>query len=514
MKMFEMYTWATSSASERGLFKPHMANPSLQLRLTQKLALAPQLQHAIRLLQLNRIELHDHIQEMVETNPLLDYEENSEADSDNFEEVSLESQMADTSKAENTEEWSQETSDDNFETDQWQTSTTIDSWSESAAMTGDFGERQIADTSSGSLRGHLLSQIRLAQFSDEDAAIATAIVYALDDEGFLQDDITEIRDSLLPEMVVEVEDVLAVLSRVQRLEPVGVASRDTGECICIQLKAQPAGTAGVDLALRLARDYLKLVADNAYEDIMRETGASSENLKQALELIRGLEPRPGVRFDNRRDEYLVPDVFVRLDGDEWVTTLSPESNPSLRLNKYYIGLLRKSGGKDSEYLNGRLQEARWLLSSLELRNRTLLKVSQYIVNTQQGFLLDGEIAMKPLILKQVSEKVGVHESTVSRATTRKYMLTPRGIFELKYFFSSHVRTTDGGVISATATKARIQILIENEPHERPLSDQEISQLLRDTGICAARRTIAKYRESLGLGSSSERRRSYRRNLAF
>lgn len=487
-----------------------MAGPSLQIRLTQKLALAPQLQQAIRLLQLNRIELRDHIQEIVETNPLLDYEENADPGGDKLEEVSFEAEMAKTDKAES----SQEFSDNDYESDQWQTDTEFDQWTESAGWAGEFSERQIEDTSSGSLREHLLSQIRLAHFNDEDAAIATAIVYALDDDGYLVDDIAEIRRSLLPEVVVEDTEVTAVLRRVQRLEPVGVASRDTGECIVLQLRAQPAGTAGVDLALRLARDYLKLVADNAYEDIMRETGASSESLKQSLELIRSLEPRPGARFDNRHDEYLVPDVYVRLDDNEWVTTLSPESNPSLRLNKYYISLLRKSGGKDTDYLNGRLQEARWLLSSLELRNRTLLKVSQHIVNTQKGFLKDGEIAMKPLILKEVSEAVGVHESTVSRATTKKYMLTPRGIFELKYFFSSHVKTTDGGVISATATKARIQIMIDNEPSERPLSDQELSQLLLETGICVARRTVAKYRESLGIGSSSERRRRYRRNLEF
>lgn len=487
-----------------------MAGPSLQIRLTQKLALAPQLQQAIRLLQLNRIELRDHIQEIVESNPLLDYEENAEPGSEKPEEVSFEAEMAETSKAES----SQETSDNNSEDDQWQSDSEFDQWTESAGWDGDFTERQIEDTSSGSLREHLLNQIGLAHFSDQDAAIATAIVYALDDDGYLADSISEIRLSLLPELVIEDAEVESVLRRVQRLEPVGVASRDTGECIQLQLRAQPSGTAGVDLAIRLARDYLKLVADNAYEDIMRETGASSENLKQSLELIRGLEPRPGARFDNRRDEYLVPDVYVRKDGDKWETTLSPESNPSLSLNKYYIALLRKSGGKDTDYLNGRLQEARWLLSSLELRNRTLLKVSQYIVDVQKGFLEDGEIAMKPLILKEVSEKVGVHESTVSRATTKKYMLTPRGIFELKYFFSSHVKTTDGGIVSATATKARIQILIDNEPQKRPLSDQEISQLLNDTGICAARRTVAKYRESLGIGSSSERRRTYRRNHEF
>jgi len=483
-----------------------MANPSLQLRLTQKLALAPQLQQAIRLLQLNRIELRDYIQELVDGNPLLDQEDNTEQTSETREEVSLEAEMAETRKSESEQDYAT----DDYESDQWQDNAGQEQWADNAGWSDDFSERQIADTSSDSLREHLLAQIQLAHFSELDAAIAAAIVYALDDDGFLVDDIPEIRDSLLPEIQVEEDEITAVLHRVQRLEPVGVASRDTGECIWVQLRAQPAGTPGVDLALRLARDYLKLIADNAYEDMMRATGATSENLKQALELIRGLEPRPGARFDNRRDEYLIPDVFVRLDGDDWVTTLSPESNPSLRLNKYYITLLRKSGGKDAEYLRGRLQEARWLLSSLELRNNTLLKVSQCIVDTQKAFLTDGEIAMKPLILKDVSEKVGVHESTVSRATTRKYMLSPRGIFELKYFFSSHVRTVSGGVVSATAIKARIQILIENEPQKQPLSDQELSHILRDTGICAARRTVAKYRESLGIGSSSERRRTYRR----
>jgi RNA polymerase sigma-54 factor len=487
-----------------------MVNPSLQLRLTQKLALAPQLQQAIRLLQLNRIELRDYIQEVVEANPLLDHEENAQQPDSTREEVSLESGMAEARKSEDQQDYAT----DEYASDQWQAEPGSEPWMDSGGWSDDFPDRQIADTSQASLREHLLSQVRIAHFSELDTAIATAIVYALDDDGFLQDGIQEIRQSLLPEIRVEDDEILAVLHRVQRLEPVGVASRDPGECIWIQLKAQPAGTAGVDLALRLARDHLQLVAANAYEDMRRATGATPEALKQALELIRGLEPRPGARYDNRHYEYLVPDVYVRLDGDKWITTLSPESNPSLRLNKYYINLLRKSGGKDADYLRGRLQEARWLLSSLELRNRTLLKVSQCIVDTQQGFLEDGEIAMKPLILKDVAEQVGVHESTVSRATTRKYMLTPRGIFELKYFFSSHVRTTSGGIVSATATKARIQILIENEPNGQPLSDQEISQLLRETGICAARRTVAKYRESLGLGSSSERRRTYRRTIEF
>ncbi len=483
-----------------------MANPSLQLRLTQKLALAPQLQQAIRLLQLNRIELREYIQEVVEANPLLDHDEYAEQEEGD--------QVESSSASELTESPEDHSDQNDFDSEPWQSDSATEPWAENHGWSDEFSERQIEDTSSTSLREHLLTQIRLAHFNEVDAVIAAAIVYALDEEGFLADSVAEIRDSLLPELQVEDNEVIAVLHRVQRLEPVGIASRDAAECIQVQLRAQPSGTPGNDLALRLTRDYLDLVAANAYQDLLRETGADSDSLKQALELIRELEPRPGTRYDNRRDEYLVPDVYIRQEDNEWVTTLSPESNPGLRLNKYYITLLRDSGGKDAEYLQGRLQEARWLLSSLELRNRTLLKVSQSIVDHQKGFLADGEIAMKPLILKDISEKIGVHESTVSRATTHKYMLTPRGIFELKYFFSSHVRTVSGGTVSATSTKASIRVLIENEPTLQPLSDQEISRLLLETGTCAARRTVAKYRESIGIGSSSERRRMYRRNTEF
>lgn len=487
-----------------------MTNPSLQLRLTQKLALAPQLQQAIRLLQLNRIELRDYVQELVDANPLLEHEENIDpgADSGSRDEISLDSDVGAAQSAD------QDDYRDDFDNERWEEGAGQEQWAETSSWSDEFSERQIEDTSTSSLRDHLLSQIALAHFNERDAAIAGAIVYALDDDGFLVDDIDEIRDSLLPELVVNDEEVIAVLRRVQRLEPVGVASRTPGECIIVQLRAQPTGTKGVDLALRLARDHLHLIADNDYEEMLKETGSSPEALKVSLELIRSLEPRPGSRFDNRADEYLIPDVFVRQDGDDWIVTLSPDSNPRLCLNQHYIALLRQSGGKDAEYLQGRLQEARWLLSSLELRNNTLLKVSQNIVDRQRQFLIDGEIAMKPLILKEVSEAAGVHESTVSRATTRKYMLTPRGIFELKYFFSSHVRTVSGGYVSATATKARIQILIDKEPREQPLSDQEISGLLLETGICAARRTVAKYRESIGIGSSSDRRKAYRRERSF
>jgi len=474
-----------------------MADQSLQLRLTQKLALSPQLQQAIRLLQLNRIELREYIQEVLDQNPILERE--GAADSEPPEVDGAEER--DSERVDDFEQWEQELSD-------------VDSWQETPAYQEPAMEMQIPDPDEDSLREHLLWQINLGRFSETDSAIATAIVYALDDDGFLPDSIDDIRASLAPELLVSPEEVTAVLHRVQRMEPVGVASRDAGECIRVQLSALPSDTPGREFALRIARDYLDLVADHDQAELRKQTGASRESLQAALDLIRSLEPRPGARFDNRRDEYLVPDVYVTHVEDEWRVSLSPDNDPGLKLNRYYIALLRQSGGKDADYLRGRLQEARWLLASLELRNRTLLSVAQCIVEMQEDFLEQGDLAMRPLILKDVAEAVSVHESTVSRATTRKYMLTPRGIYEMKYFFSSYVHTEEGGTMSATAVKARLQILLQNEPHQKPLSDQDISDLLRQTGIRVARRTVAKYRESLGIGSSTERRRQHRRQEAM
>jgi RNA polymerase sigma-54 factor len=475
-----------------------MVNQSLQIRLSQKLALSPQLQQAIRLLQLNRIELREYIQDALDANPLLERDESDAAKAEDSTDAVQESTDADYDSAED------------FGASEWDVSSPGDEqWAEGNAFEGYNLEPQIADTSSDSLREHLLWQINLAHFSPVDAQIAAAIVYELDDDGFLSDTIQDIRASLAPELLVQEDEVLAVLHRVQRMEPVGVATRDAAECILVQLAVLPGDTTGRDLALRVARDFLELVARHDYDELRKRTGAGEESLAQALELIQSLEPRPGARYDNRRDEYLVPDVYVtKIDG-KWGVTLNPENEPGLRLNNYYIDLLRKSGSKEADYLKGRLQEARWLMSSLEMRNRTLLMISQGLVEMQEDFLEQGEIAMKPLVLRDIADAVGVHESTVSRATTRKYMLTPRGIYELKYFFSSHVRTDTGGTVSATAVKARLQLLLQNEPREKPLSDQDLSELLRRVGIRAARRTVAKYRESLGIGSSSERRRLYR-----
>ena len=476
-----------------------MANQSLQLKLTQKLALSPQLQQAIRLLQLNRIELREYIQDALDSNPLLERDEsdaNQDQDSGDLEQEAGASDLDRPDERDNAD---------------WEVAGPgEEQWTERSSFESYGMEPQIADTSADSLRDHLLWQVNLSHFSPVDTAIATAIVYELDDDGFLHDSIGDIRASLAPELLVDEDEILAVLHRVQRMEPVGVATRDAAECILVQLSALPSDTPARDLALRIARDFLDLVALHEFDELKRSTRANEESLAQALDLIQSLEPRPGARYDNRQDEYLIPDVYVTRADNEWRVTLNPENEPGLRLNNYYIDLLRKSGGKDAKYLSGRLQEARWLMSSLEMRNRTLLRVSQAIVDSQQDFLEQGDIAMKPLVLKDIADGVGVHESTVSRATTRKYMLTPRGLYELKYFFSSHVRTDRGGMVSATSVKAHLQVLLQNEPRQSPLSDQDLSTLLNQAGICAARRTVAKYRESMGIGSSNERRRLYKR----
>lgn len=479
-----------------------MAEQSLQLRLSQKLSLSPQLQQAIRLLQLNRIELREYIQEVLETNPIL---ERTEAESSD-------PQDQDPASGEDAARADEGGQDPDLERDEWDENYAFEEqWGESSGGGEAYsGESQIVDQNEGNLREHLLWQINLSHFSQKDAAIAVAIVFGLDDEGFLQDSLDDIRSGLAPEILVDMDEILAVLHRVQRMEPVGVASRDTAECIRVQLAALPGDTPGRELAMRVARDFLDLVAQHDLAEIRKHTGAREDKLVEALQLIQSLDPRPGSRFDNRRNEYLVPDVYATRVDDRWRVTLNPENDPGLRLNRYYIDLLRKSGGKDRDYLNGRMQEARWLMSSLEMRNRTLMNVSQCIVDMQQDFLEHGEIAMRPLVLREVAEQVNVHESTVSRATTRKYMLTPRGVFELKYFFSSHVNTDQGQPISATAVKARLQLLLDNEPGPQPLSDQDLALILQQSGIQVARRTVAKYRESLGIGSSADRRRQHRR----
>jgi len=461
------------------------AGARLQLKLGQKLKLAPQLRQAISLLQLNRLELKEHIRDVLETNPLLERADDADQpdSSDDGSDVEVE-----------------------FEDDYG-----FDDIPDGFSVAGDAPryDEFVSDRADESLQQHLLWQANLSGFNDTDEAIARAIIYALDEEGYLQDDLDTLRASLAPEYLVSREEIAAVLERVQHFEPVGVASRDLGECLRVQLEARSSSTPGIGLATHIVQFHLDVLAQQDINRLARATGFDLGDVELAVRLIRSLNPHPCSRFGSEDENYVVPDVYIHPRGEGWRVSLNPDSDPGLRLNKMYAALVRKSRGEDKKYLKDRLQEARWLISGLEMRNQTLLAVTEAIVHRQHRFFHEGEIAMQPLLQREVSERVGVHESTVSRATTQKYAHTPRGTFELKHFFSVAVNGLDGKPIAATAIKAQLRHLIQGEPPGKPYSDQALVTVLADRGIKLARRTVAKYRDQLGIPGSAQRRRMAR-----
>ncbi len=460
----------------------------LQLKLGQKLKLAPQLRQAIALLQLNRLELKDHIQNVLDGNPLIERAEDRQS----------EEPAADAAEpaVETGEDFGFDDLPEGF------------SMAREAPRYDEF----ISDRAEESLQQHLLWQVNLSGFSGTDEAIARAIIYALDEDGYLHDDLETLRLSLAPEHMVTVEEIAAVLERIQHFEPVGVASRNLRECLLLQLNTQPSDRPGLGIATHLVECHLEALGKLDLHGLARSIGLRVTDIEQALLLVRSLNPRPCSRFGNERENYVVPDVYITRNEHGWRVSLNPDSDPGLRLNQTYMHLLRRSGGKDKQYLNDRLQEARWLISGLEMRNQTLLAVSEAIVARQVGFLEHGETAMQPLLQREIAETVGVHESTVSRATTQKYAHTPRGTFELKHFFSVGLPGDDGQAVSATAVKARLRSMISAETPGQPVSDQLLTARLAEQGVRLARRTVAKYREQLGIPGSATRRRMARVRL--
>lgn len=464
----------------------------LQLKLGQKLKLAPQLRQAIALLQLNRVELREHIEQALETNPLLELEPETP-------------ELEDPAENERAEETDRSAEDIDFNEDDYSWNDLPDGFSE-VSEAPDY-DRFISDPGEDSLYQHLLWQVNLAGFSETDEAIARAIVYALDDDGFLQDDIKTLRGSLAPEYLVSADEVAAVLERIQHFEPVGVAARSLQECLCIQLRTLPVGTPGRGLAEHLVGHHIDALSSGDPAVIRKSSGFSQAEIDQAMSVIRRLDPRPGLRFSRDDQDYIVPDAYVHPDGEGWRVTLNRSQEPALKVNRAYSELIKSTTGKDRDYLREQLQQAQWLISSLELRNHTLRSVVHAIVQRQAEFFEYGDMAMQPLLQKEVAELVEVHESTVSRATTGKYLHTPRGTFELKHFFSVSIATRDGGEVSATAVRAQLEQLIRAEDPARPLSDQALVEAFADRGLVLARRTVAKYREQLGIPNSSRRRRN-------
>jgi RNA polymerase sigma-54 factor len=461
---------------------------SLQLKLGQKLKLAPQLRQAIALLQLNRIELRQTIREALNTNPLLE--------------------RADELLDDETTEGGDEGDADVETADDYDFDELPEGYSVSGGPGPNYDEF-VSDRADESLHQHLLWQINLAGMSETDEAIARAIVYALDDDGYLRDDLATLRASLAPEYLVSHEEVAAVLERVQHFEPLGVASRSVGECLLVQLRAMPSDIPALGLACHLVEHHLDALGKQDIRTLLRTTGVDESDIHAAIAVIRRCDPHPCSRFGRDDENYIVPDVYVHPAEDGWRVALNPDNDPGLKLNEMYARLARQARGEEKRYLNDRLQEARWLISGLEMRNQTLLAVTQAIVERQHRFFTEGEPGLRPLLQREVAEMVDVHESTVSRATTEKYAHTPRGTFELKFFFSVGIDTRDGQQVSATAVRSRIRRLVDEEPAGKPLSDQALADRLAETGIQLARRTVAKYREQLGIPGSSQRRRAAR-----
>jgi RNA polymerase sigma-54 factor len=357
------------------------------------------------------------------------------------------------------------------------------------------------------LTDHLLWQLGLSRMSDLDRAIATAIIDSVDDDGYLSAPLEDIQKSLSsPELEIDIPEIEAVLHQVQNFDPIGVGARDLCECLSIQLRHCPDETPWRQAAVTLVRDYLDLLGQRDFAQLMRLLKLEKEELQEVITLIKTLSPRPGDALQSSQPEYVIPDVFVTNVKGTWRVELNPEAFPKVRVNSQYAGLIRRADNSaDNNCLKTHLQEARWLIKSLRSRSETLLKVATCIVERQQGFFEYGEEAMKPMVLHDVAEEVEMHESTISRVTTQKYMHTPRGLFELKYFFSSHVFTETGAECSSTAIRALLKKLIAAENAQKPLSDSKLAAILSEQGIRVARRTVAKYRESMAIPSSSERK---------
>ncbi len=482
---------------------------SLSLKLGQQLTMTPQLQQAIRLLQLSTLDLRLEIQQAVETNPMLELVE------DNDDDVAAEAATDEEVSGLDADDMRELPGTDDEAVLQMPEELPVDSaWDDvfqaapptQSGADDDFDGSERNGTEE-SLQDHLLWQLNLTPMSERDLAIAHAIIDGVDVDGMLIASIEEILSGFPPADEIEADEVGAVLKRIQQFDPPGVAARDLRECMLIQLNQMPEDTPWLSEARTVVAEHLDLLAAHDIVTLMRRTRLDDEDLRAAIALIRTLNPRPGSAIGNDETEYVVPDVLVRRERDKWVVELNPETAPRVRINAQYANLVRRADAGDANtYLRDNLQEARWFLKSLISRNETLLKVATKIVEHQRGFLEYGEEAMKPLVLHDIAEAVEMHESTISRVTTRKYMHTPRGIFELKYFFSSHVGTSTGGEVSSTAIRALIKKLTAEENPRKPLSDSKITAILRSQKINVARRTVAKYRELLSIRPSNERKR--------
>ncbi len=485
--------------------------PALQLRISQSLTMTPQLQQAIRLLQLSTLELQTEVQNALDSNMMLEVDDGDEETQDYPaetlttppEEVTELELKDDISSAEVPAELPGEDLpvdtawDDIFDEN-------ITYSSAATVSNSNFFENQ--KPRENTLAEHLLWQLNLIPISDADKAIAVTIIDVLDQDGYLSTPLDEIVPLLDDEIEAGLEEVAAVLRLIQMMEPTGVGARDLKECLALQLAQQARDTPWLDKAREAVDYHMDLLASHDYNQLMKKLALDRNQLSEIIALIQSLNPRPARQIQDEAIEYIVPDIYVKKLNEHWLVELNADATPRLRINAGYANMIKRADSSaDNNSLKEHLQEARWLIKSLQSRSETLLKVATCIIERQQPFLEYGDQAMRPLVLHDIAEQLGMHESTISRVTTRKYMHTPRGIFELKYFFSSHVNTEDGGAASSTAIRAVIKKLVADENSQKPLSDNKIAKILNAQGIKVARRTVAKYREAMAIPPSNERK---------
>ena len=481
--------------------------PSLQLKLSQHLALTPQLQQSIKLLQLSTLELNQEIEKVLLENPMIERDEpEAELGSSRIEAPGPVAQAGSEAAHEREQEQARESEREREPDRDFDLGSEGGDWQGSGSGQrddDDDSDFQELQASVPSLRDHLDSQIALTPLSDRDRALVRFMIEALDDDGYLSQTLEELLPLLPPELEVDLDDLTIALRQIQSLDPSGIGATTVSECLALQLRPLPPSRER-ELALALVAEHLELLAARDFLKLKRALRCNDDELREAHTLILGLNPKPGARFSQSDVRYVVPDVVVRKVRNTWVVNLNPDAMPRLRINQLYAQILRDNRGASGS-LSSHLQEARWLIKNVQQRFDTIQRVSQAIVDRQRQFFDYGDVAMRPLTLREIAEQLELHESTVSRVTTQKYMATPRGIFEFKHFFGSHVATDSGGAASSTAIRALIRQLVAAEDKKKPLSDARIAELLGQQGIVVARRTIAKYRESLDIPPVSLRK---------
>ncbi len=465
---------------------------TLQLKLSQHLTLTPQLQQSIRLLQLSTLELNAEVERLLQENPLLEKADDDEGSAPPPEFAPM---MVTTSNSDNQGDGADQAATPDFDV---MSNTGGDNDWGSSSNSGDdddehFSPQQVAACS---LRDHLNEQLALLNLPLRDRQLASALVDALDDDGYLTTSLEELLELFPDELGFDADDLSIGLKHLQNLEPAGVGARDAAECLALQLKAMPASTPFRAEALKLVEHHLPLLAARDFAKLKRLLHTDDDGIRGVRGLITSLNPRPGAEFAQTEANYVIPDVVVKKVRGRWVAALNEAAMPKLRLNRIYADILTRNRESSNQQLSAQLQEAKWLIRNVQQRFETILRVSQAIVDRQRHFFDHGDVAMRPMVLREIAEILSLHESTISRVTTQKYMLTSRGTYELKYFFGSHVATDTGGAASATAIRALIKQLIGAEDVNAPLTDSRIADLLGDQGIVVARRTIAKYREAL------------------